>query len=579
MKKWLIATCACAMVLGATATDVKIATREWVIRQFAAQGIHVSSATTVQNTNGTFTVSVPFTSDTITNCVELSLTFTDPSISSATPVVRGLRLRAAAQSSDKLEITLTNGAWKDAAGNEYKFNFEGGYTFTWPEELPEVPSSEHVCEFDANCNCTGYQKKVNYPDDYPEQYRLKTMDDFDNAAFGNIIAWIDTEGWPDQTTAAGKTRYWITDTYGNRLNLEQIGKTDLWRDAVAKAQETINERLRECCEAYYDSAICDKQNPQHAWENHTCGQNTWRVCQRNSAHNEGTERHAYANGNAGASGHYCLCGNGPTEGHTFATGERTQTANGWTAVRYCTVQGCGYVDEEAITHTHHHVNCQPCDVDGCNEPCSCGGNHVGGEATQHKGATCVCDGSEECNAKPPASDITKHSGWMPCGQTEDPLEDNADGKAAGAHCQCQCFTFGHDARTQHVYAEQEEGVCVYYDEERHRRLSGNGNGICTRCGQRRGELEQHQEDPEKVTYTYKEVSGGGSVCERKTKCIGKGCGYEYKEDVEHSPDSETETYISIPPSTCRHKVQCSNCKGWITEDGSHERDASNGCKC
>ena len=590
MKKWLIATCACAMVIGATATDVKIATREWVAKQFAASGIRISLATVTTNvvtqggettTNLTFTS--PFQTADNTNCVAVSLTFSQPAPvrTAATALRTSLRsLFAAYAAADDLEIrmTLRSGTWYDRRGRPTDFVISGGKTFTMPDyKMPEPPPAAHTCEFDANCFCIDAGKTeddVEIPEEY-QPLGIETM----RAMLQDWWLWIDYSTWTDFQTVDGEQIPVLFDDNRHPFRLSELAKTDAWQDAASDAIEIYDDYLRDCRSDYRKAHVCDKQNPQHAWENHTCGQYTWKVCQRNAAHNEGTERHEYANGNAGASGHYCKCGNGPMQEHTFATGERTQTADGWTAVRYCTVPGCGYVDEEAITHTHHHVNCQPCDVDGCNEPCSCGGNHVWGEATQNKCATCVCDGSESCNAKPPASDITLHSGWMPCGQTEDPLEDNADGKAAGAHCQCQCFTFGHDARTQHLYAEQEDGTCVYYDEEQHRRLSGNGNGICSRCGQRRGTLEPHQEDPEKVTYTYKAVSGGGSVCERKTKCIGKGCGHEFKEDVEHSPDSNTETYISIPPSTCRHKVQCANCKGWITEDGSHERDASNGCKC
>ena len=359
MKKRIIAFCACALAFCASAADSKIATRDWVVKQLAKSGIHVSTATTTHNTNGTFTVTAPFSSDTLTNCVSLSLTFTDPAVVSGTQALRGLRLRSAAAGDNKVQITLTHASWRDAAGNEYTFNISNGYTFTWPEELPEVPSEDHVCELDENCCCIWHNKVPKYPDDYPEEYRLKTMDDFDNASFADIISWIDAASWPDQTTAAGKTRYWITDDDNNRLNLEKIGTTDVWRNSVAEVEAKINERLRECCAAYVISCECKATNPQHSWQTTTCGSYSWSVCQHNSAHTQGTEQHEFpmVGANYTATHHSCKCGARiEAHGTLVASGSKTATTNldgyetGWTRTFVCP-KGCGY--EKTVAHVHH----------------------------------------------------------------------------------------------------------------------------------------------------------------------------------------------------------------------------------
>lgn len=594
MKKRIIAICACALALGATATEVKIATREWVIKQLATSGIRVSTATTTHNTNGTFTVSGPFTSDTVTNCVELYLTFTEPAIvSSAMPVVRGQQLRSAAINDNKIQITLTAGGWWDnTRTREFTFNFGGGYTFTWPGgELPEVPSSEHVCELDADCNCKGYNKPaLTYPDDYPEEYRLFDDADFEEVHFGNIISWIDAASWADQTTVAGKTRYWITDINDNRFNLEQIGKTDLWRNAVAEVKNKINERMTECCMAYRDSFPCNRTNPQHSWQTTTCGSYSWSVCGHNPAHTQGTEGHEYPGSTYNASWHSCKCGH-KTEAHgtLVASGSRTPTYNedeketGWTQTMECP-KGCGY--SETKTHTHHFTNCGTCDAgDSCSTVCTgCNGEHVFGEATvtgvkEHdKCAVCECTMCEGCNAHPPADDITKHAGWMPC--SKDVEEDNDDGTANGGHCQCQCLVFGHDARTEHDYqlsagmADREQ-ITDHTAPARAKTYHYQILGQCTRCGQYKKQLEVHDWPSDPTEYKY--VSD--SVCAWLYEC--EQC-FQKKRDETHGHelgDAIVHEAITVSGSPkCRQKKQCEHCKTYINDDtGDHV--LGEGCKC
>ena len=583
MKKRIIAICACALAFCAPAADSKIATRDWVIKQLATSGISVSTATTTHNTNGTFTVTCPFTSDTLTNCVLLSLTFTEPAIVSATPVLRKALLRSAEISDNKVQITLTQGAWTDAAGNEHTFNFGDGYTFTWPEELPEVPSEDHVCELNENCYCIWYNRVPKYPDDFPEEYRLKTMDDFDNASFADIISWIDTASWEDQTTVAGKTRYWITDIDGSRLNLEQIGKIDLWRNSVSKVEDKINERLRECCEAFIKSCECKASNPQHDWKTTTCGSHSWSVCRNNSAHTQGTEGHdfPYVGGNYTATHHSCKCGDRiEAHGTLVPDGERTPTYNsdskedGWTQTWVCP-SGCGY--SKIVTHVHHFTNCGTCDAgDDCDTVCTgCSGNHVFGNATADECAKCECTMCDDCNAHPDETDITKHSGWMPCSQ--DVEGDNDDGTANGAHCQCQCLTFGHNANTAHNY--QGSAGMAAYEQITDKNSAAFGQnyhyhilGQCTRCNQWKKQLDAHSWPQTPTEYRY--VSD--SVCAYLYEC-DKCQKKKREEDHGHSLPSAPEVCLNVSASVCRKKFICNNCKGVIPVDGGHVR--GDGCKC
>ncbi len=410
MKRTILAFAACA-ALGLFAADVKLATRDWVIAQLAKGGIHVSTATTTHNTNGTFTVEVPFTSDTLTNCVSLSLTFTNPRIESTQPVVtRNLLKNSVSVSGNALRITLTQGSWRDKTGNEHTFNLGDGFTFTWPEDMPEIPSTEHVCELDANCKCKGYQKKLTYPDDYPEEYRLKTMDDFDNASFADIVSWIDTASWTPQTTIGNTTIYFLRSDGGN-VTLDQIQASDAWRNAVAEVETALNEHLRACCEAYMESVICDQTNPQHDWETSTCGSYSWRECRNNPAHKEGTEQHQYPGSVKTEEGHSCVCGE-RTQAHAY--GSATVVSRiGW-IVRYrktCAI--CAYAlewEDDTSPCRNGHVPL----TDDCG--CACGyfspTNNIAADEKFHHwtsgGANgnpaCLCD----CGHKHKFKNITQY---------------------------------------------------------------------------------------------------------------------------------------------------------------------------
>ena len=594
MKRRILAFAACA-ALGLFAADVKLATRDWVTSQLMASGIRISAATTTRNTNGTFTVTVPFTSPDVTNCVSLSLTFTNPRITQpqAQPVLRGLRLmRGAASVQDqKLVITLTEGSWRDSVGREYTFFFSGGFDFTWPSDLPEVPSEDHVCELDENCNCVWRNKGPKYPDDFPEEYWYATMEDFDNADFGNVLTWIDTSTWPDQTEAAGKVRYWITDSDGNRFNLEQIGKTDLWRNAVGEAMEKFDERMHECQEAFIKSCACNATNPQHSWNTKTCGVYSWSVCRNNSVHASGTEQHEFpgVGSNYTDTHHSCKCGERiEAHGTLVASGAKTPTTNldgyetGWTRKFVCP-KGCGY--EKTVTHVHHFTDCGTRDAgDGCATVCTgCSGDHVFGEATRDKCAKCECPMCSGCGAHPPFTDASKHANWHPCG--EDVEEDNDDGTANGRHCACECLAWGHNAAlsgtnpSEHDY-QMSAGLSEYEQvtdktaparaKDYHYHILGQ----CTRCEQFRKELEAH-DWPETPT-GYRWVSA--SVCAWLYEC--KKC-QKAKRDETHGHElGGTVVYENVSASVCRQKKQCEHCKGFVSDDThGHTRDNANGCKC
>ena len=602
MKRRILAFAACA-ALGLFAADVKLATRDWVTSQLMASGIRISAATTTRNTNGTFTVTVPFTSPDVTNCVSLSLTFTNPRITQpqAQPVLRGAKLMrgAATVQDEKLVITLTEGSWKDSVGTEHVFVFSGGFDFTWPSDLPEVPSEDHVCELDVDCNCVWMNKVPKYPDDYPEEYRLATMEDFDNADFGNVLTWIDTSTWPDQTEAAGKVRYWITDTNGNRFNLEQIGKTDLWRNAVGEAMEKLNERFRECCEAFAKSCECNATNPQHDWNTKTCGSHSWSVCRNNSAHTQGTEGHdfPYVGGNYTATHHSCKCGD-RTEAHgTLVTdGTKTATYNsdgketGWTQTWVCP-KGCGY--SKTVTHTHHFTNCGVCDTDdesGCSTVCTgCSGDHVFGEPANGKCAKCECTMCSDCNAHPPYTETAKHAGWHPCGEADEEDNDNADGSANGAHCACQCLAWGHNAALSGVHESKHDyqfptgfsrheqisdASATDYAKTYHYKLIGK----CSRegCGRWKKVRESHTW-PENPT-RYAKISE--STCRSYYACTADGCGYEKHEDGNHAPTGGT-VYEAITVSgspKCRQKRLCANCEAYVSDD-TNDHVRGDNCKC
>ena len=494
MKTVKIALAAALAFAAVSAQATKIATQAWVINRLASHGIHVSTASTVQNSNGTFTVSGPFAAEELPGCVSLSLTFTNPElpVGATRKMMRGAK-RDAPPQAEPLTITLTQGFWVDARKDKRYFNFGSGIVLTWPEELPEVPSSEHVCELDADCNCVRKGQKLTYPDDCPDEYLMLTMDDFDNAEFASIISWIDTDAWPDKTTVAGKTRYWITDDAGNRLNLEQVGKSDVWRDSVAKVEDKINERMRECWMAYYDSMVCLASNPQHDWQTASCGSHSWEECANNPQHTRGTKQHSFPGSARTAAAHFCACGNA-SEAHDW--GDWVLTARYAAMLEYtrtCTV--CGYSEKrtemeasQSVCDTNNNIHVALDDACGCK--CGKYGSGQGAEKSDDekfhhwsdttdangvRTCTCACGHYHKMrrwgsNQSGVCENICAYSGCYKEGSgvgISDAADDRHTPMESG-HCGCKCGKLTADNTMIEKFHIRKSGTCRCY--------GGDGNG-------------------------------------------------------------------------------------------------------
>lgn len=344
-------------------------------------------------------------------------------------------------------------------------------------------------------------------------------------------------------------------------------------DEITRQFHALKNQELSClclCGRFHDGEI----------ETKTCGIYTWKKCSVNPNHVEGTEQHEIPGGEYDETGHKCVCGE-KTEPHgelvegvehvsiLNADGKET----GWSVQRSCP-QNCGYI--QTYVHTHHFTNCGTCDAgDDCTTVCTgCGGEHVFGEKTDKKCAHCECTMCEGCEATP-ENDITKHSGWEPCG--EDAEDDNDWMEAKGGHCRCECRKYGHLARTEHDY-QLTAGEALYEqctDEDKETRHYVR-LGTCTRCGQHKKQKQAHNFPDEPTSYRYK----NDEICKAVYMCQCDGCDYEKLVEGSHSPESSPEVYENVSASICRWKYRCRNCKGLIKDDThGHERDPANECKC
>ena len=534
MKKLILALAA-ALALCAPADTVKFATRDWVIKQFAAHGIRISTATVSHDeTNGTFTVSGPFTSSSLPNCSQISLTFSEPTL--PTPALRKAALRATRGVDNSITVTLTTGTWTDLDGDPHPFDFgPSGITLTWPEELPEIPSSEHVCELDSNCVCI-YDAATVYDIEIPAEYDYLTPYAAQQAGLFDILSWIDADSWPEEDvdTVGGSTIYFVEDAQGRRLNIEDLVFSDVWFDVVQK----YNDRLAECRQAYIQAHICDQDNPQHRWSSFSCGPYSWKICANNSSHKQGTEQHDW-----------------------HETAKVAKAGNtGWTKRRYCTG---GHADFR-FDHDCKHVNCAACSAgDDCNWPCpTCNGHHdFPYVATGDRCARCGCDG---CGQTESAALGTKteglHAGWHCCG-----YKDGDDDLSNGDHCECECGDFHH--------AEDSHDRDVK-DPPEYRQIEGNDDRHyiinmteCKRCQDPYGILEGHTWlSDETGAPGYKWLSN--EKCAEKDTC--KDCGYEKVQSADeaggHEPDGDPMSYGNIDAATCRRWYICLNCEGVYYDD-------------
>ena len=570
----------------ATETDIAISTNSWTQTNmvFMAQAVtsvveNISVVTNVYEESSavtnvtsafpsrTVTVQSPFECATMPSCASVAFTFDISTRDRSSVAVRSspldflfLRAFAAAGGGKSLTMTLKSFTWTDRDGNPHYVELSGRI-FDSGEVLPAKPSDKHVCRLDAHCNCTMKDNtisSVEVPDDYS----------FDPDAQGNRLSdwqdnwylWVDLDSWPksDIIGRGAGAVYKLYDDNNGVFYLHDAVKSDAWKQGVREAWRDACKWYDDCAANYIMSRICDQVNPQHRRETRSCGSFSWTVCSRCGASISGSERHDFANGNAGAAGHYCKCPESRMEAHSMVpAAEPTTVSGGWRADLVCSVPGCGYVQEGEV-HTCHHVNCKPCDAgDNCELPCSCEGNHVEKEMVAGETcAACQCEGSESCDWHPDA--IAKHTGWEPCG--EDAEDDNDDDTARGGHCRCQCHTFGHNARTEHDYKAGPMVYLPYNKDPENYHLERQKS--CSRCGQHFGKKQPHVYSGENDRWQFK----SDAVCIWIQPC--DKCSREKKTDQAHVSNGD-EVYIDFSETICRRVETCKNCKAPYKTDGPH----------
>ena len=592
MKRMILAFAACA-ALGLFAADVKLATREWVARQIkSVTGKRVTNTTVTSNANGTVTYSSSFHSETNSEIESISLTVTPIVRENVQPVrSRAAMLMSASSSAPTFRFSLVGGSVVLKMGRQ-RHTFTNTLDFVFQDNLPIKPDTTHT--HDPNPADTCHCKEVNntytadsegfivatgetpaIPDKYypPEDWN-KT--------------WLDVSKWRE--TEDGDGYFSVTLDNGNSYDLyfNELRETDAWYDMILDKANDILNYYRECEAAYAAAHTCISTESFHRKVTTTCGQYSWTICDNGCGYREGTERHDYPGSVYNASWHSCKCQTGPTEGHgtLVPDGERTPTTNtdgketGWIQDMVCP-KGCGY--SKTVTHVHHFTNCGTCDAgDGCETVCTgCGGNHVFGEPTvtgiaaNDLCAKCECTMCSGCNAHPPASDITKHAGWLPC--SKDVEQDNDDGTANGGHCQCQCLVFGHDARTEHDYqfpdgmADREQ-ITDHTAPTRAATYHYQILGQCTRCKQYKKQLEAHDWPENPTEYRY--VSD--SVCVWLYEC--EKCQQKKRDETHGHELGGTIVYVNVSASICRQRKQCEHCKAYIDDD-THGHERGDECKC
>lgn len=590
-----------ASVLSCLGAPTKVATQTWVQKVLAESGIRVSTATVQTNVTATgdgavqtnITVESAYICPEVTDCTAISFTMSLPSLAYrqvTTQIRRNLwdilimRTFADGQAGKTVVMVIQSGYWIDKVGNHHAFNLGGGWELELrADKMPSIPFSTHVCTLSEDCNCqnmglTGADIET------PEDYDDITARDF-AAAYGSIADWVDLSSWGSvdgQRTSSGPrgTTYWLTDADGVEFNIEKIWESDAMIDAMASTVIHINRHMKDCRDAYVQSQVCTANNPQHRWATTTCGTYTWSECKHNPDHKQGMERHSFPGQSLGELEHACRCGTqSEVHGQLVEDGDRIITvgasghADGWVQMMVCS-KGCGF--QKQYVHKHHFVNCGVCDTgDDCEAVCTgCSGAHAFGKKTGTGCARCECEMSEGCVVTP--EDITKHSGWEPCG--EDAEEDNDWLEAKGGHCRCECRKFGHIARTEHDY-QLTAGL------ERYEQCTGDDRetshyyrlGTCTRCGQHKKQKQTHNFPEDPTEYRYK----SDEVCRWAYLCQCGGCDYiKYVDSHGHSLRGTPSVCENVSISICRWKYECEKCKGLIKDDThGHERNIEDGCKC
>lgn len=591
MKKWIFAICACALATGAWCADTKVATRNWVIKQLVSQGLRTNTATVTDNGDGTITVRSSFEYAGVTNCVAIYFTVVKPSdpfddsivyvrpslLSLIFPSAYADEVGAEIGDDGSVTITLSQGGWVDNVGNLHEFNFftNGPWTLTLQDgTLNEIPSSEHLCELDADCNCAW----ADYSEEdveIPEEYQDVTAAKMREYGWLDISHWVDLANWPanlTETVGKGKkqrTVYYVRDDNGINFDIQAISETDAWAEALAQALTAINKHQEKCRDAYIQSKICDKENPQHDWQTKQCGGNSWRICSRNSTHGD----------NPNHTGHTiqgrCSCGEMPSP-HSIVTGDRAakEGNTGWTQTTYCSL-GCGL--SQTVDHDCTHEKCKSCSAgDDCDWPCpTCNGRHNFGGQTEGRCVRCLCDNcgitEREQTGALVVINVAHHSGWQACTEHADP-EQNA--KGGGLHCCCECGNYGCPGGSSGVgNTHLREAI----DPPQYEQIDDNNlkhyvitYTECERCHDPFGLLEDHTWSEN----VYHEWLSNEKCAEKK---VCENCGFEDVENEEdaggHSPDGDPFKFEDGGEGVCKFWYTCELC-GETYYDESHDHDYS-----
>lgn len=602
MRKFILCALATVACLCGSAATSTIASREWVLNKLAEAGIKVSRAVITRNQDGSVTAVSPYTCAEVANMVAVKFT-AFPAVFKPRPVIQVRRsfimqllvptAYADGDNGNAISITVGSGSWIDANGNEHPFDFGDGLPLTLDDEMPEVPDDTHECEPDAsnNCICKWYDKEVTDAD-CPDEYQDWTASEWVNAV-GDIDAWVDNEpGITEKVTKKG-TSYWVTDNQGVEVNLDNMTKSDAWAAALSDGLNTLNNRMKECREAWKKSKTCYNSEEQHDWytENKSCGSNTWKekTCRRNSGHKEteGVGQHdtvskAWVN-NGQNHKRTCSCGQkSETAAHDERHGNKqwNKDRTGWTCTDTCS-SNCGW--SRTTNHTCVHVKCAACSGgDGCSEPCKCNGEHDYKFKGTGKCKRCQCDGCKQTEYELYGTRTrADHTGWEACGY----LEDNVNMRSSGDHCCCECGDWSHEAGSPHdrgnvpAYREQvadDEGL----DPETEHWLVKKTR--CRYCDDPYGEVEAHQfDDDSPVTYEYI----NNETHQKKQGCK-LNCGYKKNggDPIGHEKGDDSRwEYVS--DEICREWSTCpadGGCgKIWSDDSGTHVRSENpdDKCKC
>lgn len=512
----------------------------------------------------------------------------------------------AAESEDGSEyyisVTIPTGFWVDDVGGRTEFDFgEDGITITLDESLPGKKTAEdytHECpSLDENCNCTlinpsAEEIEAAYQAAFGKMYDNITEEEFFKWATSPDYWWQDEQNIEQKVKKSG-TSYIITDTKGNKINLGTLMvKCEAWVDALMQGLEKANEYLLDCKMIARGKMPCDKENPQHAWQDFTCGENTGKICLNNSAHSEGTTAHDFSSSpwvNNGSAGHSrtCACGQSSSGviAHTFApSGDKTwnESRTGWTQKTECI---CGIQSE--ISHVCEHVYCDPCSAgDGCDEPCpTCKGKHQYVKTTSESCIECLCEG---CHIHP-GDDINKHTHWLPC--EEHPQDETENERGKGEHCVCGCGLFScadskwskktprgtvhnfgtrvttHSRTTNDPIKYEQIMDGVEPDPEQHWSCA---KSECERCQDPYGVREDHEWGEEEEPH-YKKLSN--EKCALRKVC--SKCQFEiYQTEEEAGAHIEDATikavYEELENGTQHRKTMtCIKCKNPFYEDKDH----------